>query len=134
MRIFLDVNIAMYAAGAPHPYRDPCRRLAERVARGDLDAVTDAEALQEILYRYWHLRIPEKGRALLESWTRVVPEVLPVTKGDAILAGVLMSEHPALEPRDAVHAAVMLNNGLTHLYSYDKGFDRVSGLKRLKPE
>jgi len=49
--VFIDTNIPMYAAGTPHPLRDPCQAIIRAVAEGKLEAVTDAEVLQEIRYR-----------------------------------------------------------------------------------
>ncbi len=36
--------------------------------------------------------------------------------------------------RDAVHAATMLNNGLTHIISADRHFDIIEGITRLDPQ
>lgn len=33
--------------------------------------------------------------------------------------------------RDAVHAAVMLNHGVTRIATFDAGFDRIAGLERV---
>lgn len=49
-------------------------------------------------------------------------------------ANTLLAEFPELPPRDAIHAAVMLNNGLKVLYSYDRHSDRIPSLQRLEPE
>lgn len=133
MRALLDVNIFMYAAGAPHPHKEPSLRLLQRVVDNELDVVTDTEALQEILYRYWKLKRAAQGIALVEEVTRLMPVILPVQRADAILAASLLGQHPQIEPRDAIHAAVMLNAGIAHLYSYDEHFDLVAGLKRLLP-
>jgi hypothetical protein len=45
----LDTAIPMYAAGAPHPYRDACQWLMTQIAGGRVQVVIDAEVLQEIL-------------------------------------------------------------------------------------
>lgn len=133
MSVFLDVNIIMYAAGEPHPHKDPSARFLQRVAHGELDVLTDAEVLQEILYRYWHLKRVAQGAVLVEQVIRLIPNVLPVNKADALLAATLLAQHPHVEPRDTIHAAVMLNHGITQVYSYDRHFDVLSGLKRLEP-
>lgn len=133
MRVFVDVNIVMYAAGRAHPHKEPSARLLQQVAHEQLEAVTDAEVLQELLYRYWHLQVLEQGIALVNHVVRVFPAILSVGKPDVVLAGSLLTRHRGLEPRDAVHAAIMLNHGLTHLYSYDHHFDAIPGLKRLEP-
>ena len=33
---FLDVNVFMYAAGAPHPYKEPCVRILADLETGIL--------------------------------------------------------------------------------------------------
>ena len=48
--IFLDSNVFLYAAGREHSLRDACRKVLDRVAEGDLVAVTSSEVLQEILH------------------------------------------------------------------------------------
>ena len=52
MTVFVDTAVIMYAAGRPHPLRDPCRAIIERVAAGRLDGVTSAEVIQEVLHRF----------------------------------------------------------------------------------
>ena len=133
MNVFLDVNIIMYAAGATHPSKAPCSQLLERIAQGGLAAVCDTEVLQELLYRYWHVKVLEEGLKLVAMVTRIIPTILPVSKADVLLATKLLVQHRRVQPRDAIHAAVMLNHGLTHLYSYDRDFDLIPGLKRLEP-
>jgi len=39
-----------------------------------------------------------------------------------------------LPPRDLIHAAVMINNGLTQVISADKHFDAIKEIKRVRPE
>lgn len=133
MNVFLDVNIIMYAAGAAHPSKAPCSQLLERIAQGGFEAVCDTEVLQELLYRYWHVKVLEEGLKLVAMVTRIIPTILPVSKADVLLATKLLAQHRRVQPRDAIHAAVMLNHGLTHLYSYDHDFDLIPGLKRLEP-
>ena len=133
MRVFLDVNVVMYAAGSSHPYREPSAQLLRRIAQGELDVVTDAEVLQELLYRYWHLNALSQGLTLVERVVGMMPDILPVTAPDMVLATTLLRQHRRLEPRDAVHAGVMLSHGITHLYSYDRLFETIPGFTRLEP-
>jgi predicted nucleic acid-binding protein len=37
-----------------------------------------------------------------------------------------------ISTRDAVHAAVMLNNDVEWIASFDAGFDQIAGLRRVK--
>ena len=124
----------MYAAGNPHPSKESSLALLERIAAGRLRAVTDTEVLQEILYRFWALKLVAKGMDLLDHFILAVPVVLPVTKRDMVRARALLVREFGLSPRDAVHAAVLLNNGLKTIYSYDRHFDRIPEVHRLEPE
>ncbi|MCX7689122.1 MAG: hypothetical protein N2045_14280, partial [Fimbriimonadales bacterium] len=36
-----------------------------------------------------------------------------------------------VQARDAIHASVMLNNGITHIVSADRHFDLISGIQRI---
>lgn len=133
MRVFVDANVFMYAVGASHPHKAPSVRLLESLVGDGVEAVTDVEVLQELLYRYWAIKQPEQGALLCDYAVRAIPTVLPVSLSDVLVAKHVLAQHRAVEPRDAIHAAVMLNHGLSHLYSYDHHFDAISGLKRLEP-
>lgn len=131
--IFVDANIPMYAMGAPHPHKEPCIRWFLGVSQGRHEAVTDAEVLQEILYRYWRIAALSYGVSILDQFMTVVPTAFSVTRTDVERATALLQEIPLVEPRDALHAAVMLNRDIKTILSYDRHFDRVKGLRRIEP-
>ena len=131
MKVFVDSNIPMYVAGRDHPNREPSRRFFEAVRRSEFFAVTSTEVLQEILYRYVALGRVDHARDVYELFTQLCAEVLPVTLADTDRAKEIVCSGAKVSVRDAVHAAVMHNNGLTALASYDDGFDQLKGIKRL---
>lgn len=135
MKYFLDSNIFMYAAGREHPLKAPCVAILSRVAQEKLEALTNAEVLQEILYRYGAIGELQRGLHLARlAVDQVGGEVLPVTLADMQRAFDLASRYgTAIRARDAVHAATMLNNGLTHLISADGHFDVIEGITRVDP-
>jgi predicted nucleic acid-binding protein len=133
--IFLDVNVFMYAAGTPHPYKDACVRILADVETGALTATVNVEILQELLYRYSHIKLVDKGVQLCRDILKYPLTILPVTETDVRLAIDLFDSHHAvgLKPRDAVHAATMQNNGLSRLISADKDFELLKGITRIDP-
>ncbi len=135
MRYFLDSNIFMYAAGRGHPLKVPCVALLQRVAHEELEAVTNAEVLQEILYRYGAIGEREHGLHLARlAVDQVGGEVLPVTLVDMQRTFELIGRYgTGIKSRDAVHAAIMLNHGLTHVISADTHFDLIEGISRVDP-
>jgi len=110
VNVFIDSNLPMYAAGRDHPHRDPARRFLERVRKGNVDACTSTEVVQEILYRYSALRRLDLAREVYEIFVEICPVVLSVTLADTDRACNLLCEGAALSARDALHAAVMLSN------------------------
>lgn len=134
MRVFVDANIFMYAVGIAHPHKAPSIQLLERIAGDGVDAASDVEVLQEILYRYWAIGQLDRGLTVCDQVLRVISTVLPVETSDVLVAKQLLAQHRTIEPRDAIHAAVMFNHGMTHLYSYDNHFDHIPDLTRLVPK
>ncbi len=133
MSALLDANVVMYAAGRDHPAKAPCLALLERIARGELEVVTDAEVFQEILHRFSAIERIEDGCRLFERLERLVPVVLPIEFEDVSLAKQILLDNPGLKARDAIHVAVMRRHGIRTVYSFDQHFDRVSGVDRLEP-
>ena len=131
-RYFVDVNIPMYAAGTPNPWKATCAEFLERAARDEFDSVTDAEVLQEILHRYLHLSRRDQAFAVFDLFLRIIGEVLPVEAADMVGARELLEAHPELNSRDAIHAAIAHRHGLP-IVSYDKNFDALPFLTRLEP-
>ena len=133
--VFLDTNVFMYAAGASHPCKEPCIRVLVDVEKGNLTAVTNTEVLQEILYRYRHLRIPDKGVELCRLVLDYPLAIFPVTEEDirAALDLYNLLGSRGLQPRDAIHAATMKNHGLSHIISADRALGHVETLIRIDP-
>jgi predicted nucleic acid-binding protein len=129
--VFIDSNIPMYVAGREHPHRDASRRFLARVQRGEVAGVTSTEVLQEILYRYAALGRRDLAGQVYDLFVRIVPEVLPVTLADTDRARALVGAG-AVGVRDAVHAAVMFNNDIRQIATFDAGFDGMEGVERVE--
>ena len=132
MKVFIDSNIPMYVAGAPHPNRAPARRFLERVGNRELDACTSTEVLQEILCRYAALGRMDLAREVYDLFVEICPVVLPVTLADTDRARDLLGTASGLSARDAIHAGVMLNHDIDFIATYDTGFDGIAGIRRMK--
>ena len=60
-------------------------------------------------------------------------DILPVTMADLVRARSLSRAYPDVSARDLIHAAVMLNHGLTVIVSADRHFDQIAEVSRLDP-
>ena len=74
---------------------------------------TDLRAIVEDIYAMPHLAIKE-------------------VKANIPLAALNLMEKYGLKPRDAFHASMMEDFGVTELVSDDRDFDKVKWIKRIK--
>jgi predicted nucleic acid-binding protein len=132
--ILVDANILMYAAGADHAHKEPSIRWLERVARGDVEATINAETLQEILHRYRAIKRWKDGRQVYDLARQLFPNVVPISADILDQARALLDQYPALMARDALHAAVVMDEQCEAICSYDRDFDRIAGIKRIEPK
>jgi len=132
--ILVDSNIVMCAAGVEHPHKQLSLDYLERVAEGEIEAVVDADVLQEILHRYNAIGRSSHGRRVYDLTRQIFPFVLPITGDILDRARVLVDEYEGLMARDAVHAAVVEVHSLEAICSYDRDFDRVRSIRRVEPE
>lgn len=123
----------MYAAGATHQYKAPCLQILALVETKKLTAVTSSEVLQELLYRYSHLQLAEKGIHLCRRILDFPMQILPVTAADVQRATEILEASPGIKSRDAIHAATMLNNNVEEILTADKHFEQILSLNRLDP-
>jgi len=132
VKVFVDSNVPMYVAGSAHPNRAPAVRFLERVRAGEVEACTSTEVLQEILYRYSALGRVDLAANVYDLFVRLMPEIFDVTLSDTDGARDLLTSTGGLSARDAVHAAVMLNRGVTTIATFDRGFERVGKLALIR--
>jgi len=128
--VFVDSNIPMYVAGREHPNRAPSLRFLEWARAGEISICSSTEVLQEILYRYTSLGARETGFRVYDLFVALCPVVLPVTLADTDRAKDLLSGLRGPGVRDALHAAVMLNNGIEEIATFDRHFDAIPGITR----
>ncbi len=87
--------------------------------------------LQEILHRYVALKSRNAVQPAFDSLLGVVDEVLTVDRAIIERAKEIVFGHERLSARDAVHLAVMEQNGIDRILSLDRGFDGFPGITRL---
>jgi len=82
---------------------------------------------------YWYRGRLERGLDYLDRLLVLFPMPFPVTGETVTTARDILADHPQLEPRDAIHAAVALNHDLEAIISADRAFDEMTEIKRLDP-
>ena len=129
--ILVDSNIPMYLVGAAHAHKTDAQRLVERALSEGDRLVTDSEVLQEILHRYVAIGRREAIQPAFDALLGIVDEVLPIRRVEALRARDIVLGHDRISARDAVHLAVMEENGIARVLSFDRGLDAYPGIVRL---
>jgi predicted nucleic acid-binding protein len=93
--------------------------------------VTDAEVLEEILGRYAAINRRHDIQPAFDALLDVVDEVFPVVRKIVERTRQIVLGHHQISARDAVHLAVMEQQGVARILSFDSGFDGFPGIKRL---
>ncbi len=129
--IFVDANVPMYVMGNDERLRIDARLAVERQIAERRRLVTSSEVFQEVLHRYVSIGRRDALEPAFETLRGLVDDVFAVEEPDVFAAKDLLHAHPRLSARDALHAAVMRRRGITEILSFDRGFDQLSGIKRL---
>ena len=87
--------------------------------------------LQEILHRYVAIERRDAIQPAFDALLGAVDDVFPVTVENVTSAREILLGWPGLSARDAIHVAVMRQHGVEEILSFDRGFDHVSGIRRL---
>jgi predicted nucleic acid-binding protein len=80
------------------------------------------------------MRRNDLATEVYELFVGLCPVVFPVTLADTDKARDGIRETPGVSVRELLHAAVMLNNGVSRIASFDRGFDAISSVERLRLE
>lgn len=133
--ILVDTNVPIYAAGRPHPLKDPCREVLGLISGHPDRFITSAEVLQELLHRYLTQGAWQQGRALLRDFADLMDDrIALVSAEDVLRASVLADEHTDVtSARNLLHVAVMTRLGAEFIASADRGFDAFPEVRRLDP-
>lgn len=130
--IFVDSNIPMYLVGSAHTHKGDSQRILERCIADRERLVTDAEVFQEILHRYVAIERREAIQPAFDVLLGIVDEVFPLDLDSVKRARTVLLGHARLSARDALHVAVMEQQGVNRILSFDAAFDGLPGIVRLK--
>jgi len=132
--IVLDTTVLVYAKGAGHPLREPCRDLIVAIAADGVQATTSVEAIQEFVHVRSKRRDRTDAAALGRDYADLLSPLLEVD-GESLSSGLGLFERvEGVGAFDAVLAAAAMAGGATALVSADVGFGEVPGLTHVVPD
>ncbi len=135
---FLDTNVILrYLTRDDESKAEACYQLFQRVKLGEEELFTCEAVVTEVAYVLSSPRAPYRL-----SHEEVRDRLLPILtlrslrlpqKRVYLRALDLYASAPFLDFEDALAVAHMEHRGLTEIVSYDRDFDRVTGLQRIEP-
>lgn len=128
-RVFIDTNIPIYASGKDSPFKELSIKILEDVATGKIFGFTSVEVLQEILYRFYEINMPEKGLKLFDEFSNIVDEILPVNFKIIQKARLILEKTRGLNTRDAVHVATIEYYSIEYIATFDKHFKNFKNIR-----
>ena len=130
----IDANILLRFLLADHPEQSPrCRQLLQQVQEGNLEIFLPEAALSDVVwalksfYKWTNDNIHQFVISLL-----TLNRLSMTNKANVQMAITLFRNHN-IDFSDALIAAQMLNEGHEVIYSYDRDFNRISGITRQEP-
>ena len=132
--IVVDTTVLVYAKGADHRLRAPCRRLVAAIADERIEATTTIEAIQEFVHVRARRRDRGDAAALGRDYAELLSPLLNVTRDDLLRGLAHFAATPSLGCFDAVLAAAAAAAGAHAVVSADRAFGDVAGVAHVFPD
>ncbi len=136
---FLDANIFIYAYYKPKRELSHTEKSMKRLSQeilidvnaGKLEVLTTVVHLSEVANILKHnLPTETLARVLMDMFMLENVDIADVTKTD-YLAAIELGAELQRDPNDALAIQLMQSNKINEIYSFDKTFEKVVGIKRI---
>lgn len=136
MSEFIDTNVFIRLLIGDDPEKEErCLSLFQRARRGDITLATSETIVAEIVYvlSSWSTyRLPRERIAAALQPVLAIPG-LRLEHKDSVLQALVLWEESTLDFEDCLAIEHVRRMGLDGIYSYDRGLDRIPGVRRLEP-
>ena len=135
-RLYVDSNIFIYPAvydPAAIPEAAKARARLQEIASGSIEAYTSTVTWDEVTWVVRRLFGSEKAAAQGASFLRLPNLRMLRVDVEVVSQAQSILEEFDLKPRDAIHAATAIRNGIESILSFDEDFDRLPNLARVAP-
>ena len=132
---FLDSTTLIHAIDNSADYHKECLNIINKAAKGEINATTSLETLEETLFILSKL-------TSLSTALRVTHDYLKMTKIKKYEMKLTIFENaleimeitPLKRPKDAINVATMLAHSILKIVSEDKEYDKISLIQRVHPK
>lgn len=132
--LVLDTTVLVYAKGADHSLRDPCRDLIDAIAAGGVDATTTPEVIQEFTHVRAHRRDAGDAVSDARDYAELLAPLLTVGREQLDRGLSIFASLSELGTFDAVLAATAIDADARGLVSADRAFAKIKGIEHVLPD
>ncbi len=132
MNFYIDANVFVFAALDSGEMASSCKDVILKIAEGKMTAATSVLTWDELVwvvrkYSTYDIAVKEGAELLKTPNLKFLPADFSV-----ITEAQWLATEYKLKPRDAIHAASAIKNGIKDFVSDDPDFDAVKEIKRIK--
>ena len=131
---FIDTNIFLRYLTKDNPLMyDRCREIFKNAVKGKASLATSGMVIAELIWTLSsYYKVPKDD--VIEKVSIIIgTENLYIPDKDIIADAIVLYSRKNIDYIDAYNAVFMKYHGLDEIYSYDKDFDMVEGIKRGEP-
>ncbi|GBE36176.1 tRNA(fMet)-specific endonuclease VapC [bacterium BMS3Bbin07] len=131
---FIDTNIFLRYLTRDDPSKyDKCKSLFKKAIEGKAELVTSGMVIAELVWTLSsYYRVPKAD--VIEKVSIIVStESLAIPDKDIIADALVLYSRKNIDYIDAYNTVFMKNHGISEIYSYDKDFNVIKGIKREEP-
>jgi len=136
---FLDANVFIYAYYKPRVrldseqkrMKDSSKKIITEISAGQTEVLTSVVHLSEVSNILKRSLSAEELVSLIQTlYSLDNVTIADVTANDYLIAAE-MGRELNLDPNDALAVHLMQENDLSEIYSFDEGFEKIEGIKRV---
>ena len=131
---FIDTNIFLRYLTKDDPSKyDKCREIFKKAIEGKITLVTSGMVIAELIWTLLSYYKIAKADIVEKVTIIVTTENLYIPDKNIIADALVLYSRKNIDYIDAYNAVFMKYHGLDKIYSYDRDFDAIEGIKRTEP-
>lgn len=132
---FLDSATLIHAIDKSAKYHHECLNIIIRAAKGEINAATNLETLEEALFILSKLTSTSTALRAIHDYIRMA-KIRKYEMNLAIFEKALeiIEVTPIKRPKDAINIATMLEHNIPKIISEDQEYDKVNLIQRVHPK
>lgn len=135
MKFFVDTNIFIRFLQADHKIQSPkCKRLFEKAVENKVKLITNSMVIAEIVWVLNSFFELSKQDIIKKIKTLLLFNGVEIPEKNLLVSTLNLFEKYNLDFIDAYCLCWIKQNKINSIYSFDRDFDKLEGIKRIEPE